>query len=234
MNGPGRLTLVSGPIGNLSDLSPRAVRALTDADIVIAEDTRVTGKLLAALQLKKEYRTLNEHTSPAQKSRLVEDIQSGGTWVLLTDAGVPGISDPGADIVDLLLESGTEVDCVPGPSAVTTALALSGFFAQRFTFLGFLPRKPGPIAELLAPYANSTQAIVLFESPHRFRKILAECAKTLGPRRYAICRELTKLHQQIYRGTLPDLPSESQVPAKGEFTLVIEGHRRTTSDSHQL
>lgn len=231
---PGRLTLVAGPIGNLADLSPRAAQTLAEADIVIAEDTRVSGRLLAHLELKKETRVLNEHTKPAQKEKLVAEILQGKSWALLTDAGTPGISDPGADLVDRLLEEDHPVDCVPGPSAVTTAIALSGFFAQRFTFLGFMPRKPGPIAELLAPYAQSSQTLVFFESPHRFRKLLLECHKNLGERRYAVCRELTKIHQQVYRGTLPDIPTEEQVTDKGEFTLVLEGHRRSKPDPDRL
>ncbi len=231
---PGRLTLVAGPIGNLSDLSPRAVAAIEAADVVIAEDTRVTGKLLAHLGHKKETRLLNEHTTPASKDKLAQEILAEKNWVLLTDAGTPGISDPGADLVDQLLDLGAEVDCVPGPSAVTNAIALSGFFAQRFTFLGFMPRKPGPIAELLLPYQTSSQTLVFFESPHRFRKLLEESFKTLGQRRYAICREMTKMHQQVYRGVLPAVPTEKEVPAKGEFTLVIEGARRSTVSSDRL
>lgn len=234
MTGPGRLTLVSGPIGNLSDLSPRAIDALKNAEFVIAEDTRVTGKLLAHLDLKREFRTLNEHTSPAQKDRLAQEIIEGGDYVLITDAGTPGISDPGADLIDQLLEQGVEIDCVPGPSAVTTAIALSGFFAQRFTFLGFMPRKPGPIAELLSPFKDSTHTLVFFESPHRFRKLLAECHKVLGERRFAICREMTKMHQQVYRDTLPNIPSEKEVPAKGEITLVVEGYRKQARKDDQL
>ena len=234
MSGPGTLTLVSGPIGNLDDLSPRAVDALKNADFVIAEDTRVTGKLLARLEIKKEFRTLNDHASPGQKDRLVEEILAGQNWVLVTDAGTPGISDPGAELVDRLLETDVQIDCIPGPSAVTTALALSGFFAQRFTFLGFMPRKPGPVAEILAPFKESTQTLVFFESPHRFRKLLEQCHQSLGPRRYVVCREMTKIHQQIVRGTLPDIPSEKQVPAKGELTLVVEGFRKAAPRSDQL
>lgn len=234
MQRPGKLTLISGPIGNLGDLSPRAEQAIKEADFVIAEDSRITGRLLAHLEEKKPMRRLNDQARPDQIKALSEEIHTQGNWILLTDAGTPGISDPGAQLVDILLDQGAEVDCVPGPSAVTTAIALSGFFAQRFAFLGFLPRKPGPVSEILAPFAESTLTLVIFESPNRFLKTLEECAKTLGNRRFAIAREMTKLHQQLYRGTLPDLPSQQQVPAKGEFTLVIEGYRRKLTETDRL
>lgn len=234
MTRPGNLILVSGPIGNLGDISPRASDAIKNADFVIAEDTRVTGKLLAHLEVSKSMRRLNDQSSPSQIQTLADEIETGGNWVLLTDAGTPAISDPGAQLVDLLLESNVQVDCIPGPSAVTNALALSGFFAQRFAFLGFMPKKPGAIAELLLPYAESTFTLVFFESPHRFQKLLTEIEKNCGQRRYAICRELTKKHQQVYRNTLPNLPKANEVPAKGEFTIVVEGLRRVQKSPDQL
>ncbi len=234
MDRPGKLVLVSGPIGNLGDISSRAIEAISSADYIIAEDTRVTGKLLAHLEISKSMRRLNDQSTLAQIQKIAEEINNGGNWVLLTDAGTPAISDPGAQLVDTLLEDNVEVDCIPGPSAVTTALAQSGFFAQRFAFLGFMPKKPGAIAELLQPYIDSTFTLVFFESPNRFNKLLAEIDKSLGNRRYAICRELTKRHQQIYRNTLPNLPNSTEVLAKGEFTIVVEGFRRVQKGADQL
>jgi 16S rRNA (cytidine1402-2'-O)-methyltransferase len=224
------LTLVCTPIGNLGDLSGRAEAVLREADVWLVEDTRVSGKLAAHLGVKKPMRVVNEHSADGTLGQLAE--QAGEqTMVLLTDGGAPGISDPGARLVDLCLLGGVPVDAVPGPSAVTNALMLSGFYAQRYAFLGFLPRKPGPMRRELEPFAESPLTLVAFESPFRFRNLLAAAAETLGPRRYAICREMTKLHQQIYRATLPYAPSEAEVPSKGEFTVVFEGLRRSLSES---
>ncbi|MBX3113830.1 MAG: 16S rRNA (cytidine(1402)-2'-O)-methyltransferase [Fimbriimonadaceae bacterium] len=222
----GRLYVVAGPIGNLNDFSPRAQKALEECDLVLAEDTRVTGKLLHAFEISKPMATLSEHTQEAKIRSYLERLESGETVALLTDAGTPAISDPGSQLVDLALDSEVEVVPIPGPSAVSTALSASGFFAQRYAFLGFLPRKPGPAAKVIEPFVDSTFTLVFFESPHRFLKTLEICGRVLGSRRYAITRELTKLHEQIFRGALPDLPSDKQVPPKGEFTIVIEGSRK--------
>lgn len=222
----GRLVLVATPIGNLGDLSDRARLALSEAEMWLVEDTRVSGKLQSALGIPRPMRTVNEHTPDERLTALVDEIRAGRIAVLLTDAGAPGVSDPGARLVDLCHQAAVPVDSVPGPSAVTNALALSGFYAQRFAFLGFLGRKPGAIRDVLAPFAESPLTLVLFESPHRFGKLLAAAHGVLGPRRYAICREMTKLHQQVFRGQLPEVPNASAVPARGEFTLVIEGLRR--------
>ncbi|MBX7131882.1 MAG: 16S rRNA (cytidine(1402)-2'-O)-methyltransferase [Fimbriimonadaceae bacterium] len=222
----GRLISVAGPIGNLGDLSPRAVTALTEADFWLVEDSRVSGKLGHHLAIKKPMRLLNEHTGPGKIAEYADEIEAGSTAALLTDAGTPGISDPGALLTDLCLERDLEVDAIPGPSAVTTALMLSGFFAQQFAFLGFLPRKEGAMKEQLGAFADSTLTLVLFESPFRVEKLAEVAYAALGSRRIAFCRELTKMHQQICRVTLPDMPTASTMPRKGEFTVVIEGKRR--------
>lgn len=221
----GRIVVVATPIGNLGDLSPRASQALSDADWWLVEDSRVSGKLQAHLGVKKPMRVLNEHTSPAQIDKYVDEVEKS-TVALLSDGGCPVVSDPGAMLIDACLDRGIEVDAIPGPSAVTTALMLSGFFAQRFAFLGFLPRKPGPMGAEFGVFADSPLTLVAFESPFRIAAFLKAAHGALGSRRYAICRELTKLHQQVYRGTLPELPSEAEMPRKGEFTVVIEGKRR--------
>jgi 16S rRNA (cytidine1402-2'-O)-methyltransferase len=228
----GRLILVATPIGNLEDLSPRAARTLAEADFWIVEDTRVSGKLASHLGLSKPMRVLNEHTNPAKIDQYAAEVVKGASAALLTDGGTPAISDPGTLLTDRLLDAGVEVDCAPGPSAVTTALALSGFFAQRFVFLGFAGRKPGDIRSLLAPYADSPLTLVLFESPFRFAKMLEVAAEVLGDRRFAVCRELTKLHQQIARGNLSDLANLRDIPQKGELTIVLEGRRRIYSAEH--
>ena len=222
----GRLTLVATPIGNLGDLSRRAIEALTEADFWVVEDTRVSGKLAFHLGLKKTMRVLNDHTSESTVARYAQDIKSGQSVAVLTDGGSPVISDPGTLLTDLCLNTGIEVDSIPGPCAAVNALALSGFFGQRFAFLGFLGRKPGAIRAELKPYAQSPLTIVLFESPHRLGSLLNAAAEVLGERRYAICREMTKAHQQVIRDKLPNVPDEESVPRRGEFTLVFEGIRR--------
>jgi 16S rRNA (cytidine1402-2'-O)-methyltransferase len=223
------LVLVATPIGNLGDLSPRAVEALRAADLWLVEDTRVSARLQAHLDAKRPMKTLNEHTP---EERIAQYAESAGkdAVALLTDAGTPGISDPGARLVDLCREAGCEVDAIPGPSAVANALALSGFYAQRFAFLGYLPRKPGDQRALLAPFADSALTLVLFESPFRTDKLLGALAESLGERRYALCREMTKAHQQVYRNRLPNRPAASEVPPKGEFTVVVEGKRRKSAN----
>lgn len=220
------LTLVATPIGNLGDLSPRAEAALRAADVWYVEDTRVSGKLLGHLGIRKPMRVLNEHTGEPKFKEYVAEIREGSHAAVLTDAGCPGISDPGAVLVDLCHEDGLEVDAIPGPSAVTTALMLSGFFAQRFAFLGYLPRKPRDQKAILNPFSDSSLTLVLFESPFRTEKLLDVLHEVLGSRRYVFCREMTKLHQQIYRSRLPNKPTAKQAPAKGEFTVVVEGIRR--------
>jgi 16S rRNA (cytidine1402-2'-O)-methyltransferase len=224
----GRLTLVATPIGNLGDLSPRAQEALAAADVWLVEDTRISGKLASHLGLKKPMRVLNDHTSPAQIERYRDEIAKGQHAALLTDGGTPAVSDPGAILTDQCHNAGIPVEGVPGPSAVVTGLMLSGFFGQRFAFLGFLGRKAGDIRKELAPFAESPLTLVLFESPHRLDALLEVAHEALGARRYAVCRELTKAHEQVFRETLPNRPSESDMPRKGEITLVIEGRRRAS------
>jgi 16S rRNA (cytidine1402-2'-O)-methyltransferase len=174
-------------------------------------------------------RVLNEHTTPERWQTYLQQLREGENAALLSDAGTPGISDPGAGFVDQCYQEGILVDAIPGPSAVTTALMLSGFYAQRFCFLGFLGRKPGAIRSELSLFKDSTMTLVLFESPYRIHQLLGLAYERLGARRYALCREMTKLHQQVFRETLPATPSPQEVPLKGEFTLVIEGKRRSLS-----
>ncbi len=224
--GQPKLTLVATPIGNLSDLSPRALQALSDADLWLVEDTRVSGKLASHLDLKKPMRVVNEHTSDGQLEKLISEIEDGRRAVLLSDGGAPTISDPGSRLADLAHDAGIAIDAIPGPSAVVTALMLSGFFAQRFAFLGFMPRKPGDIRKELEPFVNSTLTLVFFESPFRVEPFLKILSELLPGRRYAVCREMTKLFQQVYRGEFPEVPTEKDVPHKGEFTIVVEGLRR--------
>ena len=189
----------------------------------------MSSKLGQILDVKKVMRVANDHTSMDAVKRLVDEIENGKHVALVTDGGAPGISDPGAMVADECYKRGVEVDAIPGPSAPITALMLSGFFAQRFAFLGFLGRKAGDIRSILVPFADSPMTLVLFESPHRFRELLKVAGEILPGRRYAICREISKAHQQVFRSTLPTIPEENEVLSKGEFTIVIEGRRKTVS-----
>jgi 16S rRNA (cytidine1402-2'-O)-methyltransferase len=217
---------VGTPIGNLGDLSDRMRETLRSADHWIVEDSRVSGKLASVLEVRKPMRVLNEHTPPGTIARYVDEIASGTWAALVTDGGMPSISDPGALLTDACHDRGISVEGIPGPSAVVTALALSGFFGQRFAFMGFLGRKNGAIRSELEPFAESPYTIVIFESPFRVANLLGIAAEVLGNRRYALCREITKLHEQVYRATLPEIPSEETVPHRGEFTVVFEGKRK--------
>lgn len=226
MPGESKLTLIATPIGNLSDLSPRAIEALGAADFWIVEDTRISGKLQSHLGIRKPMKVLNDHTGPHAVERYVQEIQAGSHAAIVTDGGSPVVSDPGSLLCDACHEAEIPIDAIPGPSAVTTALMLSGFFAQRFAFLGFLGRKAGAIRGELEPFKDSPLTLVLFESPFRFEALLKVAFEALGPRRYAICREMTKLHEQVFRAQLPIIANETTVPRKGEVTIVIEGVRR--------
>jgi len=223
---PGRLVLVATPIGNLEDFSDRARRELRGADVWLVEDTRVSGRLQALLDVKKPMRVLNDHTGPAKIKEYVDLVSGGSKVAVVSDAGTPVVSDPGSELVDACLNEGLEVDSIPGPSAVGAALCLSGYFAQRYAFLGFVSRKASQADEVLRPFQDSAMTLVLFESPHRIVQTLEACHRALGERNYAVCRELTKMHQQVWRGRLPVFPTESEVLRKGEVTIVVEGHRR--------
>lgn len=198
---------------------------MTEADGWLVEDTRIAGKLAAGLGIKKSMRLLTDQTSDGQMTRYVQEIQNGQTLAVVTDGGCPVVSDPGARLADLCLEAGIEVKSIPGPSAVTTALAASGFYGQRFVFLGFLGRKAGAIRSELTPFVESPMTLVLFESMNRIDALLATAGETLGGRRVALCRELTKPFEQVWRGSLLEIPSEEEFPRKGELTVVIEGRR---------
>ncbi len=225
------LTVVSTPIGNLGDLSPRAAEALGACDHWIVEDTRISGKLQPHLGIKKPMAVLNDHSEHRKIEQYVHRLRDGETAVIVSDGGAPVVSDPGAKLIDAALDAGLEVDAIPGPSAVTTALSLSGFFAQRFTFLGFPPRKAGAIRSLLEGSKDSPLTLVLFESPFRLEALLTAAYDALGERRYAVCREMTKLHQQVFRATLPTIPTAEQVMRKGEMTVVFEGRRKGLPES---
>lgn len=221
----GRLTVVGTPIGNLGDITPRAIDALRNADLICCEDTRRTGMLLSHLGLPgSTYVVANEHTEREACATVLAALADGRCVALVTDAGTPVISDPGARIVRAALDAGHDVTITPGVSALTTALPLAGFDVGRFAFEGFLPRSGGERADRLRLLATEDRAIVLYEAPHRLARTLADLESACGSlRRVALARELTKMHEEVWRGTLREAVRRSEeVEPRGEYVLVIE------------
>jgi len=220
---PGKLIVVATPIGNLEDLSPRAVQALSNADWVASEDTRRTGRLLSRLGLDKKMVSLHEHNERQRLPQLIAALEAGRRVALVSDAGTPLLSDPGFVLVREAIGHGLEVDHVPGPSAPVMALVLSGLPPHPFTFAGFPPPKSGRRRTFFGRFADLDHTLVFFESPHRLLASLTDLLEIMGDRPIAIGRELTKLHQEILRGTVAGVRAElAERPAlKGEFTLVV-------------
>jgi 16S rRNA (cytidine1402-2'-O)-methyltransferase len=222
----GRLVLAATPLGDSRDASPRLVEALTTADVIAAEDTRRTRSLAAALGATISGRVISFYDA-VEISRipgLVEAIANGQTVLLVTDAGMPSVSDPGFRLVAACVEADLPVTCLPGPSAVTTALALSGLPCERFCFEGFAPRKDGERRRFFSALATEPRTAVFFESPHRIAATLALAAEVLGDdRRAAVCRELTKTYEEVRRGGLGELAAWAQDGVRGEITVVLAG-----------
>ncbi|MGW5701480.1 16S rRNA (cytidine(1402)-2'-O)-methyltransferase [Amycolatopsis japonica] len=222
----GRLVLAATPLGDVRDASPRLSEALATADVIAAEDTRRLRSLTAALDVSPVGRVVSfyEDVETARLPKLLESLQAGETVLLVTDAGMPSVSDPGFRLVAACVEADVPVTCLPGPSAVTTALALSGLPCDRFCFEGFAPRKPGERAKWLGSLKDEPRTAVFFESPHRLASTLADAVDVLGSeRRAAVCRELTKTYEEVKRGPLPDLAAWAAEGVKGEITVVLAG-----------
>jgi 16S rRNA (cytidine1402-2'-O)-methyltransferase len=221
----GRLVLVGTPIGNLDDLSPRAVDALRAADVIAAEDTRRTRALLshAGISAGSRLRAVHADNERAVATRIVDEIRDGARVAVVTDAGMPGISDPGAVLVRACLDAGLTVEAVPGPSAALTALVVSGLPTDRFVFEGFLPRKGRARTERLAALAGESRTTVVFESPSRVRATLADLAQACGADRpVAVARELTKMFEDVWRGPLGDAVTHAErTEPRGEYVLVV-------------
>ena len=220
---PGKLMVVATPIGNLEDLSPRARRALEEADLVACEDTRRTGRLLAGLGIKNELLSLHEHNERARLPRLIAALEEGRSVALVSDAGTPLLSDPGFLLVREAAARGLPIEPVPGASAVLAALMVSGLPPHPFTFVGFPPPKSGKRRRFFERYAPLEHTLVCFESPHRLLASLEDALAVLGDRPAALGRELTKLHEEVVRGTLSEIRAElAQRPTvKGELVLVV-------------
>jgi 16S rRNA (cytidine1402-2'-O)-methyltransferase len=220
------LVLVGTPIGNLGDLSPRAVEALEAADAICCEDTRRTGRLLQhAGVARTPLIVVNDHTEVAATAGVLLRLAAGERVAVVTDAGMPGISDPGERLVQAAVDAGHDVEVVPGPSAAVTALVVSGLPAGRFVFEGFLPRKGSGRSERLAAVAVERRTVVLYEAPHRIARTLADLAGACGgERRVVIARELTKLHEETWRGTLAaSLTWAAEREPRGEMVIVLDG-----------
>ncbi len=222
----GRLVLAATPLGDVRDASPRLSEALSTADVIAAEDTRRLRTLTSALGVSPQGRVVSfyEDVETARLPKLLEALHAGETVLLVTDAGMPSVSDPGFRLVAACVAEDLPVTCLPGPSAVTTALALSGLPCDRFCFDGFAPRKPGERSKWLKSLVDEQRTVVFFESPHRLASTLGDAVDALGgDRRAAVCRELTKTYEEVKRGELAELAAWAAEGVRGEITVVLAG-----------
>ncbi len=234
---PGVLVLAATPIGDTRDASRRLADELASADVVAAEDTRRLRRLLADLDVRRAGPVVSyhEHNEATRTGELVARLLAGERVLLVTDAGMPAVSDPGYRLVASAAEAGIPVSCVPGPSAVLAALAVSGLPTDRFCFEGFLPRKAGGRRRALADLATESRTMVFFEARHRLAEMLGDAARAFGPeRRAAVCRELTKTWEQVRRGTLTELAAWAADGVKGEITVVVGGRNSSDPDLDAL
>ncbi len=214
----GTLFIVGTPIGNLEDITPRSARVLGQVDLIAAEDTRVTRRLLAHLGIKARLISYHEHNWRTRLPQVLEALETGDVG-LVCDAGMPTLRDPGSELVSRAAAAGFPVEVVPGPSALTAALAVSGFSADAFIFLGFLPRRRKDRRERLRAAAPLGLTLVLFEAPHRVSALLEDLLAELGDRPVALCRELTKLHEEVFRGTVSEAMAHAP---RGEYVILVE------------
>ncbi len=218
------LYVIATPIGNLEDISLRALRLLREVKLIAAEDTRTTRHLLNAHNIKTPLTSYHEHSKRAKLDYLLNYLEKEDL-ALVSEAGTPGLSDPGYELIVAAIERGISVVPIPGASAVITALVVSGLPTDQFLYLGFLPRRKGQRQRLLSSIVDEPRTIVAFETPHRLRKALSDIEEILGNRRLSVCRELTKVHEEIFRGRVSQA-REHFVEPRGEFSLVIEGKTR--------
>ena len=230
----GRLAVISTPIGNLGDLSPRAREELAAAELVAAEDTRRTGQLLTTLGLSRPLVSLHEHNEGERIAELLERLCAGARIALVSDAGTPLLSDPGFELVRRVAQEGVTIVAVPGPSAITAALSIAGLPTERFSFEGFLPARLAERRTRLGELAAETRTLVFFEAPHRIAECLEDMSAAFGAeRRAAVARELTKVYETVYRGTLQSLAEQARGDTnftRGEITLVVAGAVRGAVD----
>ncbi len=226
----GKLMLCATPIGNMGDITLRVLEAMRECDVIAAEDTRCAGILLQRYEIKKPMISCHEHNIMQAKTRILDMLEKGSTVVLVSDAGMPGISDPGAEIAAYAMDEGYEVTLLPGASAGITGLVLSGLDARRYCFEGFLPVKGEERQSRLEDIRAQRMTIVLYEAPHRLEKTLQDLYDTLGDRRIALARELTKLHEEVERTTLrAALDNIENKPPRGEYVVIVEGAKEDSS-----
>ncbi|MFQ6131544.1 MAG: 16S rRNA (cytidine(1402)-2'-O)-methyltransferase [Armatimonadota bacterium] len=220
----GTLYLCATPIGNLEDITLRALRVLKEVDLIAAEDTRRTRKLCSRYDIRTPLTSYHEHSPPSKARRLLEDLRAGKSIALVADAGLPGISDPGHELVVQAIQADVPVVVVPGPSVVTSALVVSGLPTRAFRFEGFLPRRRAERRPALERLCRETETLVFFEAPHRLLHTLADMLECLGDRRIAVVRELTKVHEQVVRCSISEaLAHFREHRPRGEFALVVAG-----------
>jgi len=223
----GRLYIVATPIGNLSDFTLRAIETLKTVDVVLCEDTRRTRTLMQHYGLTAKLLSVHEHNERSRAASMIERLQQGENAAFVSDAGTPGISDPGARLVDSVVAAGIEVVPIPGPSSVTALLSVSGFPADRFVFEGFLPTKSGQRARRLGELTDEPRTMVFFESPYRIARTLGEMRDAWGDRHGCVGRELTKKFEEIRRGTMTELAVwAASKTMRGEFVIVVHGAER--------
>lgn len=222
----GKIYLVATPIGNLSDISMRAIETLKNVDIIACEDTRNTIRLLNHFEIKGHLTSYHEYNKIDKAYELCEKVKEGKNIAFVSDAGMPAISDPGYELVDIAYKEGLEVTVVPGASAVVSALAISGISSRRFAFEGFLPADKNEKKEILTELSQESRTLILYEAPHRLLKTLKELFEYMGDRNIAIVREITKLHEEVLKGRLAEIISDyesEKIAIRGEYVLVIEG-----------
>ena len=226
-DGPGMLYLCATPIGNLEDITYRVLRVLSEADLIAAEDTRNSIKLLNHFEIKTPMTSYHEFNKYDKAKVLVDKLRAGADIAVITDAGTPGISDPGEELVRICYENGIEVTSLPGPAACITALTLSGLSTRRFAFEAFLPSDKKEKKKILEELKTETRTMIMYEAPHRLLRTLEELFETLGERRLTVCRELTKKHETAFVTTISEaLKWYGEHEPKGECVLVIEGKSR--------
>ncbi len=231
----GTLYLVATPIGNMADISERAIKALSEADFIAAEDTRNAAKMLSILGIRSELVSYFEHNKRRRGEEIIARLRSGESCALVTDAGMPAISDPGADIVALCAEENIPVTCIPGCCAAVTALALSGLDTSRFCFEGFISTVKSERRERLEELSSERRTLIIYEAPHKLRATLSDLHEHFGERRIALCRELTKLNEEIMRTTLSGAIEhyEANEP-RGEYVLIIEGASEVAAEQDEF
>lgn len=230
----GTLYICATPIGNLEDVSIRLLKTLRKVDVIACEDTRRTAKLLQRYHIKNRLVSYHQHNLRAREELLISYLRAGQSVALVSDAGMPAISDPGQELVKRAIEEGFQVMVIPGPSALISALALSGMDTTRFVFEGFLPSRAGQRRETLSQLADETRTLVFYEAPHRLLQTLEDIRATCGERKVAVARELTKKYEEVVRGTVEEVKQYFSLhPPRGEFTLIVEGGQGCTRQVDQ-